>query len=141
MDPATAAGLALAVVPLMISALENYEYTFQPIIIFRKRYKKEVERFQNALKVQRVDFENECCFLLHSVTLNRGKVMVEDLGHALWQDEDLENRLTAQLGDAYQGCGAALSLINNLLIEILEETRTLDIVRKKVGFPWSRTGS
>ena len=52
MDPVTAAGLALAIVPLMISALENYEYTFQLIIIFSHRYKREIERFQNALRVQ-----------------------------------------------------------------------------------------
>jgi hypothetical protein len=30
-DPATSAGLVLAVIPLMISALENYEYTFKVI--------------------------------------------------------------------------------------------------------------
>jgi len=67
-DPATIAGLTLAVAPLIISALENYEYTLQPILIFSRGYQKEVQRFQDALKVQKRDFENECCFLLHSVT-------------------------------------------------------------------------
>ncbi len=139
MDPATAAGLALAIVPLMMSALENYEYTFQPIIIFSHRYKREIERFQHALRVQRTVFANECRFLLHTVTLNRGKIMVDDLGHALWQDEDLETRLRAQLSDCYEACVSALSLINTLLTEILQETKTLDIVQKKVRYPWKPT--
>ena len=132
MDPVTGVGLALGILPLIISALENYEYTFQPIIIFNRHYRKEVERFQNALKVQRVNFANECCFLLHSVTANRGKVMMNDLGHALWRDEDLEEQLKARLVDSYDGCVSALALINEALKEILKETKTLDIVLQKV---------
>lgn len=133
MDPATAAGLALAVVPLMISALENYEYTFQPIIIFSHRYKREIERFQCALKVQRVDFANECAFLLHAVTSNRGSVMIDDLRHPLWEDADLEDRMKINLNDCYAGCVSALSLINNILTEILKETKTLDILLQRVS--------
>lgn len=134
-DPATAAGLALAVAPLIISALENYEYTFQPIIIFSRRYKREVERFQHALKVQKVDFANECCFLLHSVTSSRGNVMINDYSHALWHDAELEDQLKARLADCYDACVSALSLINALLVEILKETRTLDILTQKVFDP------
>ena len=131
-DPATAAGLALAVIPLIITALENYEYTFQPIIIFSKQYRKEIEKFQKALKVQKVTFANECAFLLHSVTSNRGNVMIDDLGHPLWQDGNLENRLRNRLSDSYDGCVSSLSLINDILREILKETKTLDILLQKV---------
>lgn len=132
MDPATGIGLGLAVIPLTISALENYEYTFQPIIIFSRHYRKEVERFQNALKVQRVSFANECCFLLHSVTSNHGNVMINDPGHALWRDKNVEEQLKARLVDSYDGCVSALSLINGALTEILKETKTIDIVLQKV---------
>lgn len=134
MDPATGVGLALGIIPLIISALENYEYTFQLIIIFSRHYRKEVERFQNALKVQRVSFANECCFLLHSVTSSRGNVMINDLGHALWRDEDLEEQLKARLVDSYDGCVSGLSLINDALMEILKETKTLDILLQKVRY-------
>ena len=68
MDPVTAVGLTLAVLPLIIAALENFEYTCQPIIIFSRRYRREIERFQNALKVRKVTFENECSFLVDNVT-------------------------------------------------------------------------
>ena len=134
MDPVTGVSLALGIVPLMISALENYEYTFQPIIIFSRQYRKEVERFQNALKVQRVSFANECCFLLHSGTSNRGNIMINDLGHALWRDQGLEEQLKARLVDSYDGCVSALGLINDALREILKETKTLDIVLQKVHY-------
>lgn len=129
MDPVTGVSL---IIPLIISALENYEYTFQPIIIFSRHYRREVERFQNALKVQRVTFANECCFLLHTVTSNRGNVMINDLGHALWRDEDLEAQLKARLTDSYDGCISALKLINGVLGDINRETRTLDIVLQEV---------
>lgn len=133
-DPATAAGLALAVIPLIISALENYEYTFQPIIIFSKRYRKEVEKFQKALKVQKVNFANECTFLLHSVTSNRAHSMIDDLEHPLWRDSDLESRLRERLSDSYDGCVSSLSLINDILEEILQDTKALEILLQKVRF-------
>ena len=132
-DPATIAGLTLAVIPLIVSALENYEHTFQPIIIFSKRYRKEVEKFQKALKVQKVNFANECTFLLHSVTSNQGNLMIEDFEHPLWQDGDLERRLKSRLSDSYYGCVSSLALINDVLREILEDTKSLDILLQKVG--------
>lgn len=57
MDPLSAAGLALAIVPLLISAFENYEITFQPSVTYR-RHVKEVERFRARLEGQRAIFLN-----------------------------------------------------------------------------------
>ena len=130
-DPATAAGLALAAIPLMISALENYEYTFQPIIIFSRRYRKEVERLQDALRIQKADFGNECCFLLESVS-HCGNSMINDLHHQSWQDQGLEDKLKIRLEENYDACVSALRLINIILREILEQTKTLDILLEKV---------
>ena len=73
MDVVTAAGLAIGIIPLTISALENYEYTFQSIIIFSRRYKKEVKQFQQALSIQAEILASECCLLLHCVTDNQGE--------------------------------------------------------------------
>lgn len=132
MEAVTVAGLGLAVAPLIISALENYEYTFQPIVIFSRRYKSEIERFQHTLKVQKVDLANECCWLLHSVTSNRGNVMINNPHHTLWQDEDLENRLRNRLAECYGACVSALTLINAVLSDILKETKTLDFLTQQV---------
>jgi len=139
MDPATAAGLALAVVPLMIFALENYEHAFQPIIIFTRRYRREVERFQMALKVQKIVFQNECCLLLDRVQLSQGDVMIDDLTHPLWQDSNLEDRIRLQLDESYDACISSLFLINQVLAEILKETGTLEILAQKVFNQRSRS--
>ena len=39
MDPVTTADLALAMMPLIISAFENYRVTFQPTVTFRRSQK------------------------------------------------------------------------------------------------------
>lgn len=132
MDPVTAVGLTFAVLPLIIAALENFEYTFQPIIIFSRRYRREIERFQNALKVQKGIFENECSFLLSNVTSKQGEVMIADLRHPLWRDDNLERRLELQLKDSYGASIAALQLTDQILQDILKETGTFDIINQKV---------
>lgn len=126
------AGLALAVLPLIVSALENYEYTFQPLLIFSHRHQREIERLQHSLRVQKATFANECCFLLHSVTSNRGNAMLDDLRHPLWQDEDLEIQLKERLEKNYDACVSALSLIDTLLKDILKETKIFDILKQRV---------
>ena len=132
-DPTVIAGLTLAVAPLIISALENYEYTLQPILIFSRGCQKEVQRFQDALKVQRRDFENECCFLLHSVTnADQGRTMIKNRRHSSWGDDDLEAQLRYRLDRNYDACVSALQLINRILTEILEETKHFDILQQKV---------
>jgi len=139
MDPATVAGLALAVVPLMLFALENYEHAFQPIIIFTRRYRREVERFQMALKVQKVVSQNECCLLLDRVQFSQGDVMIDDLTHPLWRDSNLEDRIRLQLDESYDACISSSFLINQMLAEILKETGTLDILAQKVFNQTSRS--
>lgn len=139
MDPATVAGLALAVVPLMLFALENYEHAFQPIIIFTRHYRREVERFQMALKIQKVVFQNECCLLLDRVQLSQGDVMIGDLTHPLWRDNNLEDRIRLQLDESYDACISSLFLINQILAEILKETGTLEILAQKVFNQISRS--
>ena len=129
--------MGLAVLPLIVSALENYEYTFQPIVIFssKRRYQREVERFYNVLKVHRLDFENECFLLLHSIASYRDiEAMRSDLQSTMWRDKRLEARLKDRLEHSYEACSSALTLINNVLTDILEETRSLHLLAQKVHF-------
>lgn len=128
-----AVGVALAVLPLIISALENYEYTFQPVLIFSHRHRREIERFQHILKAQKADFANECCFLLHGVTANSGNAMIDNLRHPLWKDKDLETQLKELLETNYDACISALSLINTLLTDILKETEMFNTLNQQVG--------
>jgi hypothetical protein len=118
MDPATAAGLALGVLPLIVSALENYDRIFQPLIIFTRSCRKEAEYFQLALRVQRTAFRNACRLLLYSAT--EYKLAVPDMlsgsqHQHLWRDGRFRERLEAQLGDSFEACVAALTLVKQTL--------------------------
>ncbi len=118
MDPATAAGLTLGVLPLILSALENYDRIFQPLIIFTRSCRKEAEYFQLALRVQRTAFKNACRLLLYSAT--EYKLAVPDMlsgsqHQHLWRDRRFRERLEAQLGDSFEACVAALTLVKQTL--------------------------
>lgn len=131
-DPATAAGLSLAIVPLIISALENYEHTFRVFIIFARKYEKEVRAFQDALRVQKTDFDNQCLFLLESVSSHGHDLIVSDPLRWSRNEQELEDRLKALLEQNYDACVSALRLIDGVLTDILEQTKTLDILLQQV---------
>ena len=117
-------GVVLAVVPLMITALEKYDKTFERVRIFVHRYPHEARRVLNTLRVQQTRFENECCFLLHNVGYS-GQAMIKDLGHEAWTNTELEERFKNQLNTCYEACSLSLSLINELLTGILKDTDSL----------------
>ena len=121
MDPATIAGLVLGVIPLLISAVENYEITFQPFVTYR-RYLKEVQRFTARLDAQRAIFRNESQLLLLSVGQNLTDIL-GDPNHPSRNDEELSSRLQHLLGSSYDTCISTLNLINETLREVAEETK------------------
>lgn len=131
MDPATIAGLVLGVIPLLISAAENYEITFQPFVTYR-RHVKEVQRFTARLDAQRAIFHNECQLLLLAVGQNLTDIL-EDPNHPSRSDQQLSNRLQGLLGSSYSTCVRTLQLINDTLEEVSTETAGFgDLLEKKV---------
>lgn len=122
-DPVTAAGLALAVVPLLISAFENYEITFQPFVTYC-RHVKEVERFLARLGIQKTIFLNECELLFMAVSNGPGLSEVfRDPNHPSRTDEQISKRLSDLLGSSYSTCVSTLHLINHTLHKISLETK------------------
>jgi hypothetical protein len=121
MDPATVAGLTLAAVPLLISAFENYEITFQPFVTYC-RHVKEVQRFTDRLDTQRAIFGNECQLLMLALGQNLNDIL-KDPNHPFRNDELLSNRLKDMLGSSYKTCISTLNLINDTLGEITKETK------------------
>ena len=86
--------------------------------------------FQDKLKVQKVNFANECSELLQQVShidIN------DDRRHRSWQDPELEEKVKARLEENYDACVRVLRLINDLLIDILRETGTLHILTEQVS--------
>jgi hypothetical protein len=131
MDPATIAGLVLGVIPLLISAVENWEVTFQPFVTYR-RHAKEAQRFTAKLEAQRAIFNNECQLLLLAVGQNLADIL-RDPNHSARSDEQLSKRFQELLGSSYATCVLTLTLINDTLNEITEETKGFgDLIEKKV---------
>jgi hypothetical protein len=138
-DPVSVAGLGLAVIPLIISAFENQEVTFQPFVTFR-RSRKEAQRFRNILKIQQTVFENECRLLLSSITRKQDE-MLSNPDHTLWRDHDLAKLLGAYLDDSLETCVSTLELIHRTLKEINDEThggfQDLEKLKVDIAFPYS----
>ncbi len=132
-DPATAAGLSLAVIPLLISAFENYEITFQPFVTYC-RYAKEVERFLAKLGTQRTIFLNECELLFLAVSTGPSLAEVfRDPNHPSRNDEEISRRLQDLLGSSYSTCVSTLHIINDTLNKISLETKDFrDLLEDKV---------
>ncbi|KAL9122298.1 MAG: hypothetical protein Q9187_001146 [Circinaria calcarea] len=128
MDPATATSLTLAILPLIIAVIENYEYTFRPIVTFH-RHRKEAKRFQNLLRIQKTAFENECRLLLSTVTTHEDE-MLNDRTSELWRDEELDRRLAERLDESFNTCVSTLELVNESLVAILKETGGFDDLLK-----------
>jgi hypothetical protein len=129
MDPTTAAGLALAAIPLLISAFENYEITFQPFVTYC-RHMKEVQRFTDRLDTQRAIFSNECQLLMLALGQNLSDIL-KDPNHPSRRDEALSNRLQEMLGSSYKICISTLNLINDTLGKITEETKDFRFLLEK----------
>ena len=132
MNPVTTTSLVFAVLPLIVAALEKYQNTFQPMLIFARRYRREAEKFQDALKVQKSDLENECYPLFRSVAAYGGGKMISNPRDRQWKDEGLETHVKARLDHCYDASISALRLINSVLTEILEETKSLHILLQEV---------
>lgn len=120
MDPVTAAGIALAVLPLIVTVIEDYKAAIQPFITF-SHYRKLAREFGGSLKTQQAIFENSCLHLLCSATED-GPVMLENPGHRLWQDSELDRKLSVALKDSLEDCILVIKSIKNVLDEIRKES-------------------
>jgi hypothetical protein len=120
MDPVTASGIALAVLPLIVTVFEEYKAAIQP---FRrlKNSRKQAWQFGVSLNTQRTIFKDACGHLLSSVTEN-GTVMLGDPSHPCWQDSELDRKLRACLKDSLEDCISMIQLIKGALDEIRKET-------------------
>lgn len=139
MDPATIAGLVLGVVPLIISAVENYEITFQPFVTYR-RYSKEIANFATRLDAQKAIFNNQCQLLLLSADKDgvQGDVILDNIlksqDHPSRKNEALNKHLENLLGMSARSCVSTLHLIQQTLDEITRETKGFqELSNKKVS--------
>lgn len=121
MSGVEAAGLTLAVLPLVRSAAKSYNDVLSPFLRF-KRFTKEAKRYSKELEVQRTIFREECRSLLESVIdHDAASGMLELLAKELWSDYQLEEKIAQQLGESKQACVTLVELIEEQLRDIGDE--------------------
>lgn len=121
------AGLALGILPLLISAVENYEVTFQPFITYC-RYDKELRDFRTVFATQKGLFESHCLVLLSKVEADW---VLEEPSRRLECLKQIEEakaadiRIWDYLGRNAKTCVPIIELIDRTVLSIANETACL----------------
>jgi hypothetical protein len=126
-----ATGVVLGVLPLIISAIENYEKIIDPIVIYRS-YSKALKTFTTELNVQRDIFQNECIWILSRfVSGHELEEMLKDPSHQLREniqkDRSLDRNVSRTIGPSYRQILDILQLIKSSLDDIYEETKDFSL--------------
>ncbi|CAF9930721.1 hypothetical protein IMSHALPRED_008261 [Imshaugia aleurites] len=122
------AGLALGILPLLISAAEHYDDTLRPFERY-KNFAKEADRFQGQLGIQKVIFRNQCRILLEEIIEHDvASSMLYGLSgptHPSWSDVELEEQLSQLLGESRDACVTTVEMIEQRLGDIDGESQDL----------------
>ena len=112
------AGLALAILPLILSAAKGYDNVLGPFLRYN-RFAKEAKRYSKDLDIQRTIFRNECRNLLEEIIEHdAASSMFELLTEQTWFNSELNDRLLENLGESKQACITVIELIEERLQEI-----------------------
>lgn len=118
----------LGILPLIISTAEHYNDCFRPFRRYRK-FATEVDHFQQRFKIQRAIFRNQCRILLDIVTpQDATSSMLEDPGHPLWIDREVDQQLAEYLEESKDACVAVVKLINEILRGVERESQSLETI-------------
>ena len=120
------AGLVLAVLPLLISSLQQYDHVTSCFARYRN-FAPEVNRYQLRLKTQRTIYENECRLLLSNV-IDRGAadLILDNASQNSNLDPQVVSDFALQLGRCGEACLTTAKQIKQRLEEIGHEGRVLE---------------
>ena len=120
-----AAGLALAVLPLMISAADHYERCLRPFVRYRN-FTKEADFFCWSFSVQKQIFKNQCLILLEEIIEHdAASIVLSGAGQPSLTDGNLEEKLDGLLGESKESCVATIERIRAKLFDIELEIKEL----------------
>ena len=123
MSGVEAAGLALAILPVLLSAANHYNECLSPFLRYKK-FTREAKRYCLELDIQRTIFRNQCRFLLENVTdHDAATAMLSLSAHSGWSNRQLDCQLAKQLGDSMKACLAVIDMIKQHLQDIEEENQ------------------
>ena len=141
----TAAGLALAVLPLMISATDHYERCLRPFTRYRN-FVKEADFFCWSFSVEQQRFKNQCTILLRGISeRDTASIVLSGTGQASLIDGEIAKRLEDLLGGSKETCVATMERIRskllNIELAIKELGKTVDHERQVSEVrPWQNGG-
>jgi len=110
------AGIALAILPLLISAANHFEDVARPFKRYR-HYGEELKTFQLSLGTERTIFKRQVLLLL----IEAGHPVDEDVfdpNHQTWTSQEVEEKLLSYLGKAKDVCTSILLELDAQLTEI-----------------------
>lgn len=112
------AGLVLGVVPLVISALENYEAFIEPTVAFI-RWRGRLSQITRRLLMEYTNYEQNLRLLLkRAVEDGDLTAMIEDPHHHLWASTEMVLDLKRDLGGAFDSSMETIEEISSILVTI-----------------------
>lgn len=122
------AGLALAVLPILLSVTKHYEDCLSPFVRYKK-FSKEAKCYLRQLAVQKAIYRNTCLFLLedvveHGIAARMLSMPADDA----WLNQDLDDLIVEQLGSSKEACIAAVKLIEQKLQDIEAEHQKFKVI-------------
>jgi hypothetical protein len=131
MSGVEAAGFVLAAFPLIISALQSYRESLEPLNDWW-HYRTRFLKFNNAVKIQCDIFDENIEMLLGPIVSSDSEMasLLSDPGGPKWQQPDLAKKLEQRLPKSYGGYMRTIVEMN----ETLEKLKTkLGIVEDRVS--------
>ncbi len=125
------AGVALAVVPILLSAAEHYDDVQRPLARLFK-FSREVSRYCKRLKTHSTIFREECRLLLGHVVRDEEVIqMLKASSHPLWKDGVVERGLVELLSTSREACMNTIGMVKKVLEEIEHEVGELCEIASK----------
>ena len=121
-----AIGVALGILPLLISAIEHYNDVIRPLSRYR-HFTSKAQRFMDEIETEKTIFCTECQLLLATVA---NPILAEDtirnLQHPSWVDKPLHEKLNRHLGPHGTTCNLLIVKINSKLVKISNASEKLN---------------
>lgn len=116
------AGVIMASIPLIISALENYAEGVRTVKRWW-RYRRELQSLATTLIVEKTLFSGVCQKLLDGLTIDDEVFidLIENPGGSLWKDEQLDRDLRQHLGKSYALYQSLIEEMGFALKELMEK--------------------
>lgn len=136
-----ALGLVLGILPLIVTAIEDYENVCRPIGHY-KHYARESVKIQQKLGMERAIFIAECKLLLQTrLSASLAAQMVADVNHIGWKDEDLNDTLTECIAGYQDHFHQVIEDIRATILDIGNLCQAYGIVDKEATPANSQVGS